>query len=58
MEKKYLCVIKNDPGNWIVDTLEKVKDWVIENWDIDEELKLIEVVGEFKELKIKTSIEL
>ena len=56
MEEEYLCVIKNDPANWIIDTLDKIKEWVLDSWDLEEPIKLIKVQGEFKETKIETKL--
>lgn len=46
--QRYLCVIKDDSESWKIDTLENIKEWILKEWYINQEVHLIPVDGDFK----------
>lgn len=51
--KRYFADIE---GDWIIGTLEEIKEWVIDNYDIYKEIELTEVVGKTKKTKLNISL--
>lgn len=54
--KRYLAVLEADADCYTVGTLKEIKNWLIENFGIEEFVELTELVGKPRVRKINVSL--